>query len=244
MHSMMLNALTGIIATAFLGTAMAQEQIAEATPVAPIAEATPLGSAIESSNKEVELDATGTEAKPAAMRPLTVAADLLSDTKITGTLIDSTTLQMKTAFGEAQIPLTEIAGIRFPGGEDNSTTVVMLNGDSITGATDLRALTVETEWGTAKINGQSLVSLLFVPGLQWEGINGLNGKRWALTELKPKPGTNLGVPNSNPPGLPLPGNNVSGTSGAINGVIIQGSPGLPGNRVLPPTSGAPLNFPR
>lgn len=124
-------------------------------------------------------------AKAKAMRPLTVATELSSDTKITGTLVDSTALQMKTAFGEAQIPLTEIAGVRFATGDETSTTVVMLNGDSITGATDTKFITVETEWGTAKINGSSLVSMLFVPGLQWESANGLNGKRWSLVEAKP-----------------------------------------------------------
>ena len=124
-------------------------------------------------------------AKAKAMRPLTVATELSSDTKITGTLVDSAALQMKTAFGEAQIPLTEIAGVRFATGDETSTTVVMLNGDSITGATDTKFITVETEWGTAKINGSSLVSMLFVPGLQWESANGLNGKRWSLVEAKP-----------------------------------------------------------
>ena len=90
-------------------------------------------------------------------------------------------------FGEAQIPLSEIAGVRFATGDETSTTVVMLNGDSITGATDTKFITVETEWGTAKINGSSLVSMLFVPGLQWESSHGLNGKRWSLVEAKPIP---------------------------------------------------------
>lgn len=125
--------------------------------------------------------------KARAMRPLTVATELVGETKITGTLVESTALQMKTSFGEAQIPLSEIAGVRFATGDETSTTVVMLNGDSITGATDTKFLTVETEWGTAKINGSSLVSMLFVPGLQWESSNGLNGKRWSLVEAKPAP---------------------------------------------------------
>ncbi len=140
-----------------------QEAIAEAKVVTPAAEAS----------------------KAKAMRPLTVATELVGETKITGTLVDSTALQMKTSFGEAQIPLSEIAGVRFAAGDETSTTVVMLNGDSITGATETKFLTVETEWGTAKINGSSLVSMLFVPGLQWESSKGLNGKRWSLVEAKP-----------------------------------------------------------
>ena len=154
---------------------------------------------------------------------------------------------MKTAFGEAQIPLTEIAGVRFPVGDDNSTTVVMLNGDSITGATDLKFLTVETEWGTAKINGQSIVSLLFVPGLQWEGTNSINGKRWALTETRPQSGANQSNPNNSSVGG-APRNSGSAT---INGVTIQGSGSVPlnapfGNLNASPQAqpSQPLNIPR
>ena len=148
-----------------LGQAFAQEEaIAEAIPEA-IPEAV------------VEEDAS--KPKP---RPLTVAAGLIDNSVITGTLIDSTAVGIKTAFGEASIPLSEVAGIRFPVGEDSSTTVVMLNGDSITGATDLKFANVETTWGSAKINGQNIATMLFVPGLRWESTDGLGGKRWTLIE--------------------------------------------------------------
>ncbi len=235
MNVMRFSLFACIIANTAVSFSMAQDQIAVATPVT---EATP-ASPTEQTLLDIATDRTAendakvdkpSDVKPSNLRPRTVAADLLSDTKITGTLVDATALQIKTAFGEAQIPLTEIAGVRFAVGQDNSTTVVMLNGDSISGATDLKSLVVETEWGTAKINGQSLVSLLFVPGLQWESTTGLNGKRWGLTEAKPKPGTNLGIPSGSLP---------SGNS--INGVIIQGSTSQPANRLLPPPVGTPLN---
>lgn len=196
----------------------AQEAIAEATVVA-----------------SKEAVAPTETAKAKAMRPLTVATELVGETRITGTLVDSSALQMKTSFGEAQIPLTEIAGVRFAAGDDTSTTVVMLNGDSITGATDTKFITVETEWGTAKINGSSLVSMLFVPGLQWESSNGLNGKRWSLVESKPSSssqprslnqssagqnavnasGLTAGSSNSSPATTGSQSFNPAGTSGAL-----------------------------
>lgn len=126
--------------------------------------------------------ADATPTTNSGVRPLTVAAGLLDDTVITGTLMDSTTIDIRTAFGEANIPLAEVAGIRFPGGDDVATTVVMLNGDSITGATDLKFASVETTWGSAKINGQNIATLLFVPGLRWEAMESLGGKRWQLVE--------------------------------------------------------------
>jgi len=123
-----------------------------------------------------------------SVRPLTVSAGLLDDTVITGTLMDSTALNIKTAFGEASIPLSEVAGIRFPAAEDTSTTIVMHNGDSITGATDLRFVKVETSWGSATINGPNISTMLFLPGLVWKSVDGLSGKRWNLTEAtKPAP---------------------------------------------------------
>lgn len=139
------------------------------------------------------------KATPAAIgtpnvRALTVTVDLISKTKLEGTLTDTTQLQMKSSFGAVDIPLSEVAGIKFASADDPSTTVVMLNGDSITGATDVQLITVETEWGTARINGTSIGSILFVPGLSWNSQSGLNGTRWNLNETKQKE-----VAATNPP---------------------------------------------
>ncbi|KLU04026.1 putative signal peptide and transmembrane protein [Rhodopirellula islandica] len=120
----------------------------------------------------------------AKARPLSVTVGLVNDSKIEGTLTDTTQLQMQTSFGTASIPLSEVAGIRFASANDATTTVVMLNGDSITGATDVKLITVETEWGTASINGPSIASLMFVPGLNWNPSDGLNGKRWNLSDIQ------------------------------------------------------------
>lgn len=182
-----------------------------------------MGSSLVAKGQEAIAEAKVATASPAesskakAMRPLTVATELTGDTKITGTLVDSTALQMKTSFGEAQIPLSEIAGVRFATGDETSTTVVMLNGDSITGATDTKFITVETEWGTAKINGSSLVSMLFVPGLQWESSNGLNGKRWSLIEAKPA--SSQPKPTA-PSSSSLPIGSVPFNGGTINGISV------------------------
>lgn len=146
-----------------------EDEIAEAIPAAEPAESTP------------------------KVRPLTVAAGLVDEAVITGTLIDSTAIGIKTAFGEASIPLSEVAGIRFPAAEDSSTTIVMLNGDSITGVTDLKYANVETTWGSAKINGQNIATMLFVPGLRWESIDALGGKRWTLIEATAPQAVNRAV---------------------------------------------------
>ena len=127
------------------------------------------------------------------VRPLSITVTLLSDTKLTGTLTDITSVEMRTSFGIADIPLSQVAGIRFASADDASTTVVMLNGDSITGATEINLMTVETQWGVAAINGSNVASVMFVPGLAWAPQVGLNGNRWNLATVKkpvtPKPTT-------------------------------------------------------
>jgi hypothetical protein len=127
---------------------------------------------------------TAVEKIEASSRPLNLTVELTNGNTLTGTLIEADVVNIKTAFGEAGIPLSEIAGIRFATREDVTTTVVMINGDSITGATDVKLVTVETEWGTAKINGSAIQSLLLIPNLKWQSNNGVSGKRWVLVDSK------------------------------------------------------------
>ncbi len=161
-------AFCSLLALALVGPvsdARAQEE--------PIAVAAPVGKTENDAAKQEisKLEAAATEPKSSSdkrVRPLTVSVQLLrSELIITGALTDSTLLALKTAFGEASIPLSEVAGVRFPSGQDTSTTLVMLNGDSITGASDVKSITVETEWGSAKVNGENISSMMFVPA--WSG---------------------------------------------------------------------------
>ncbi len=146
------------------------------------------------------------------VRPLSVSVDLLSPTKITGTLTDTTSLDMRTSFGTANIPLSEVAGIRFASADNASTTVVMLNGDSITGATDVKLVTVETEWGMAEINGQNIASIMFVPGLAWNSTNGLNGKRWSLVNVKAMQAATASKTAATAPKTPTPATSTRSTN--------------------------------
>ncbi len=157
-----------------------EEAIAEAAPALPTKPTAPsFGSAVAGSAIARAAEASS---QPKA-RQITVSVSLVDDsTVITGTLTETTSLSIKTAFGLAELPLNEVAGVRFPRGDDTSTTVVMLNGDSITGATDLKFAQVETTWGSAKINGQNIASMMMVPGLVWQSADVLGSKRWQLIE--------------------------------------------------------------
>ncbi|MEO1614379.1 MAG: hypothetical protein AAFV88_00930 [Planctomycetota bacterium] len=156
------------------------------------------------------------KANEVSIRPLSVTVELVDGkTKLTGTLMNQTSLDMKTSFGTVDIPLSEVAGFRFPSENDASTTVVMLNGDSITGATELKVLTVETEWGTAQINGQSIQSILFVPNLAWKPSTGLNGKRWTLAEPAATPSGSV------PPSLLTPGRRATSPQSLPPGRVVR-----------------------
>lgn len=160
-----------LVVTPRLAVAQNEEPLAESVPIAE-----EVAEAVEASPE-----------KTPTARPLTVVVELLSGSMISGTLVQTNQLEMKTSFGQAGIPLTEVAGIRLPSGDDVSTTVVMLNGDSITGATDLKEVLIETEWGSAKINGSAVSSMLFVPNVKWNSANNLSGKRWTLTDAAASP---------------------------------------------------------
>ena len=152
--------------------------------------------------------------------PITVTVELVGGQKINGTLTEVTTIPIRTAFGEASVPLAAVAGIKLASPEDSSTTVIMKNGDSITGATDLKIIGVDTEWGSAKINGSSVMSILLLPDLKWNATNGINGKRWSLVDVKSAPGTLLpGTPGTAGTSSPF------GTQPTRTGTVLQNSTG-------------------
>ncbi len=165
----------------------------------------------------------------AKVRPLNATIDLETGATISGTLVEVDVLNIKTAFGEAAPPLAEIAGIRFPQGDDVSTTVAMLNGDSITGATDVKMVVVDTDWGQARINGSSIRSILLIPNLEWTAVTGISGKRWTLQESKPQPAA--GAAPTPTPGQPPrtttnpPMNSQGGNVFIPSGTVIPSRPG-------------------
>lgn len=192
-----------------------------------LAQDEPIAEAVANQESKVTSEANS---QPKA-RPITVSVGLVDDsTTITGTLTETTSLNIKTAFGIAELPLNEVAGVRFPRGDDSSTTVVMLNGDSITGATDLKFVNVETSWGSAKINGPAIAGMMMVPGLSWQSIDVLGSKRWQLVEAPRTPAlppnntgrTPTSLPSTNP-GSARPNSGTSTTPGTLS----LPSPGIP-----------------
>ncbi len=171
--------------------------------------------------QDKEATATAVRAPVASvpkMGPLTVTVELIGGQKITGALTEITDLPFRGAVGDVKVMLSQVAGVKMASADDPSTTIIFKNGDSVTGATDLTTVSVDTEWGSAKINGSSITSLLLLPDLKWNASIGLNGKRWSLVDGK--------ITTSGQPGQ------------MVNGQLLPSAIGQPGTRTTssPPTS--------
>ena len=104
--------------------------------------------------------------------------------ELSGTPVDLEAIEMSSLFGEAKIPLHTIAGIRFAQGPEEQTTVVLLNGDALTGDINLADINFVSDWGEAKVNVAHVVSVVFRDDLAWSGVATPNGKRWRLTKMQ------------------------------------------------------------
>jgi len=133
---------------------------------------------------------------PITVSPLSATVSLTNGTNLAGALVSSTELKMKSSFGEVSIPLSEVAGIKMASDGNATTTVVLHNGDSVTGATQLDIMELQTEWGKAEINCPSIVSILFAQDLQWASDEGVAGTRWRLTKTAKPEAANAATANA------------------------------------------------
>ena len=101
--------------------------------------------------------------------------------ELKGTPIDLETIKMDTLFGEAAIPVHAIAGIRFAQKGGEQSTVVLQNGDALTGQLAISQLKFVSDWGEATVNVSELFSLVFRTDLAWTSISTPTGQRWRLT---------------------------------------------------------------
>jgi len=177
------------------------------------------GSSLNAQDKEATATATAVRVPATSvpkMGPLTVTVEMMGGQKITGTLSDLVQLPFRfSGVGEGvKIELSQVAGVKMASPEDPTTTVVFKSGDSLTGATELQSVSVDTEWGSAKINGTSITSIVLLPDLKWTSSVGLSGKRWSLVDSKNSPSALQGLPPGSFPstgtlqsnGLPTPSN--------------------------------------
>ena len=126
----------------------------------------------------------GQEAKEKAVSGM-MKMKLKKGLEMKGTPIDFDSIKVNTLFGEVDIPMHTIAGIRFGQEGNEQSTIVLLNGDAITGDITISDFNFVSDWGKATVNVSNLLSIVFRDDLAWSGINTPNGQRWRLTRVQP-----------------------------------------------------------
>ena len=105
----------------------------------------------------------------------------LSDTKrMAGTIEGLTEIKLKTSIGELNIPMSEIAGIKFHTTSDDKAVVILNNGDSVTGIPSIAAVELVTDWGRADIEPEYIQSLTSTSGAKFRQESTDFGVRWTL----------------------------------------------------------------
>jgi hypothetical protein len=153
--------------------------------------------AVATGTRTVFRDSPATELSPqapnlyASLPPAPIPAkpaiiELRSGLTLEGHL-QSAHIPCRTVFGEASLPLGTIRGIRMSeeltsveGGEPQPTgaTMILSNGDSLTGVPQLEVFQIQTEWGVAIVKLSHLKSLVLTDEkVTWEEAEG----RWRLT---------------------------------------------------------------
>ena len=118
------------------------------------------------------------------MKSGTMQVSLKEGLKMTGTPVELEAIKINSLFGEASIPLHTIAGIRFAQQSNEQTTVVLLNGDALTGEISLTEVKFVCDWGEAKVHAGHIDSIVFRPDLAWSSVSTPNGPRWRLTKVQ------------------------------------------------------------
>jgi len=195
-----------------------------AVPTAVPVSATPSASSATPAPASAAIRSSGTVTRK--LQPQSVTVTLLDGMKLSGELSEVDQWTMKTSFGTTNLPLSTVAGLRMAQEGNAMTTVVLHNGDNLTGAVQIDQVVIQTEWGRAEINGNHVASILFTPGLKWTSETGLNGMRWKLVADEPPRQAPAAAPGA-PGQPPRPGAVANQPQPQQPRPGVPGAPGVP-----------------
>lgn len=106
----------------------------------------------------------------------------LAENKTLGGQMDlSESIKFNTKFGEIDVSVGQIRGIRFHIDGDDSALVVLNNGDSITGVPLADSFTLNTDWGRAELDAVFIESITTSQNATFRQSNDPGfGPRWQL----------------------------------------------------------------
>lgn len=130
-----------------------------------------------------EKDAADSAASAEAIAASTMKIKLRGDMELSGTPMDMESITVNSLFGQAKLPVHTVAGVRFAQKADEQTTIVLQNGDVITGELGMESLKIVSEWGEATVNIPHIETIVFRSDLAWTPVNTGGGTRWRLTKV-------------------------------------------------------------
>lgn len=138
------------------------------------------------SNPDAALESPSAETESALGLGSQVTADahyvtLAGNERLSGQFDLAEPVKLATKFGEIEIAMGQISGIRFHVDGDDSAVVVLNNGDSITGVPQINSFELNTGWGRAELEAVYIESVTTSPTsiFQQDNTSG-NGPRWQL----------------------------------------------------------------
>lgn len=117
--------------------------------------------------------------------------------ELSGTLLDITEIKVSTSFGDVQIPVAKIDGIKMHADANDAAVIAFKNGDLVTGKVTLETVKLKTEWGTAHVNTSQIEQITtsknakFFPDSSTKGWRFSKGGQSANTQGIP----GLRIPN-------------------------------------------------
>ena len=139
-----------------------------------------------------EKDGVDSAANAEAIAASTMKIKLRGDMELSGTPMDMEFITVNSLFGQAKLPIHTVAGVRFAQKADEQTTIVLQNGDVITGELGMDNLKIVSEWGEATVNIPHIETIVFRSDLAWTPVTTGGGTRWRLTKITS--GNNVGNP--------------------------------------------------
>lgn len=105
---------------------------------------------------------------------------ITDESTIAGSVVDMTSIELVTNFGNVELTLDQIAGVRFRADGNDAAVVFLNNGDSITGTPTLGVVNVQTFWGLAEVNAANIRSMSVSPTATYVQETTDFGPRWTL----------------------------------------------------------------
>jgi hypothetical protein len=90
--------------------------------------------------------------EPAIESGVNFFLNLAQNQKVEGVAVDVQNFKITTGFGDVEVPLDKIDGIRLNAMEDGSAVMAFKNGDILTGILHVNDLKLKTSWGFATVN--------------------------------------------------------------------------------------------